>query len=115
MSIFNWFSSKESAKKVPPDADTSGLGHIDATIPFQPSDRRVVSQQPVPGGMDNRRSERMERRELLYTVVRESMVGVGVLSSKYKFKVLSLDSRGNKYHHHDGLVKTVRPRASSVG
>lgn len=97
MSIFNWFNPKKSAKKMPLDADTSGLGHIDATIPFQPSDQRVVSTQPVPGGVDNRKSERMERRELLYAVVRESMVGVGVLSSKYKFKVLSLDTQGNKY------------------
>lgn len=79
------------------EADTSGLGHIDATIPFQPTDRRVLSTQPVPGGVDQRKSERMERRELLYAVVRESMVGIGVLSSKYKFKVLSLDSRGSKY------------------
>lgn len=115
MSIFNWFSSKESAKKVPPDADTSGLGHIDATIPFQPSDRRVVSQQPVPGGMDNRRSERMERRELLYAVVRESMVGVGVLSSKYKFKVLSLDSRGNKYLIMMDLSKQFAPEPHLLG
>ena len=36
-------------------------------------------------------------RELLYTVVRESMNKMGVLSSSYKFKVLSLDSRGRQY------------------
>lgn len=36
-------------------------------------------------------------RELLYTVVRESMNKMGVLSSSYKFKVLSLDSRGREY------------------
>lgn len=109
MSLFNWFSSKESPKNVLPDADTSGLGHIDATIPFQPYDRRVVNTQPVPGGKDNRRSGRMERRELLYAVVRESMVGVGVLSSKYKFKVLSLDSRGNQYLIMMDLSKQFAP------
>ena len=36
-------------------------------------------------------------RELLYTVVREAMNKMGVLSSSYKFKVLSLDSRGRQY------------------
>jgi hypothetical protein len=34
---------------------------------------------------------------LLYSVVREAMIRVGVLSSSYKFKVLSLDSRGRQY------------------
>ena len=40
---------------------------------------------------------RLERRELLYAVIRESMARVGILSSTYKYKVLSLDSRGNEY------------------
>jgi hypothetical protein len=44
-----------------------------------------------------RRNERLERRELLYAVVRESMTAAGVLSATYKFKVLSLDSSGRQY------------------
>jgi hypothetical protein len=48
--------------------------------------------QPV-----NRKSERMAQRELLYAVVRDAMVRAGVLSSAYKFKVLSLDSRGRQF------------------
>lgn len=43
------------------------------------------------------KSQRLERRELLYAVVRESMARVGILSSSYKYKVLSLDSRGSQY------------------
>ncbi len=39
----------------------------------------------------------MERRELLYTVVRDAMVRAGVLSASYKFKVLSLDQRGRQF------------------
>ena len=39
----------------------------------------------------------MARRELLYGVVREAMVRAGVLSSSYKFKVLSLDARGRQF------------------
>ncbi len=45
----------------------------------------------------DRKILRLERRELLYAVVRESMARVGMLSSSYKYKVLSLDSRGNQY------------------
>ena len=45
----------------------------------------------------NRKSERLERRELLYTVVRNAMTRAGVLSASFKFKVLSLDSRGRQY------------------
>lgn len=45
----------------------------------------------------DRKSMRLERRELLYAVVRESMARVGMLSSSYKYKVLSLDSRGSQY------------------
>jgi hypothetical protein len=39
----------------------------------------------------------MARRELLYGVVRESMMRAGVLSASYKFKVLSLDGRGRQF------------------
>jgi hypothetical protein len=38
-----------------------------------------------------------ERRELLYTAVRDAMVRAGVLSAGYKFKVLSLDQRGRQF------------------
>ncbi len=39
----------------------------------------------------------MERREQLYGVVRDAMTRAGVLSASYRFKVLSLDSRGGSY------------------
>jgi hypothetical protein len=39
----------------------------------------------------------MARRERLYGVVRECMTNAGMLSSGYKFKVLSLDSRGRQF------------------
>ncbi|MEO8655236.1 MAG: hypothetical protein ABI409_14005, partial [Ramlibacter sp.] len=45
----------------------------------------------------NRKGQRMAQRELLYAVVRDAMVRAGVLSSCYKFKVLSLDSRGRQF------------------
>jgi hypothetical protein len=96
MSLFRWFSKK--APSPSPIAESSGLGHIDATQPY-PSGGRARSKGPasVPGSPANRKSERLERRELLYAVVRESMTRAGLLSSSYKFKVLSLDSRGRQY------------------
>ena len=38
-----------------------------------------------------RRTLRHARREQLHTVVREAMIGAGILSASYKFKVLALD------------------------
>jgi hypothetical protein len=97
MSILNWFSKKPSNRQ-PALVESSGLGHIDATVPFTTSGkRRSRGAPPPPGSAANRKNERLERRELLYAVVRESMIKAGVLSSSYKFKVLSLDSRGRQY------------------
>jgi hypothetical protein len=70
---------------------------VDATVPFTHSGRGHPKATDAPGIAANRKNERLERRELLYSVVRESMTRVGVLSSSYKFKVLSLDSRGRQY------------------
>ncbi len=44
-----------------------------------------------------RKTERIERREQLYGVVRDAMTRAGILSASYKFKVLSLDPRGKQY------------------
>jgi hypothetical protein len=96
MSLLRWFSKKVAAPA--PVAESSDLGDIDATLPY-PSGGRSPSKAPqsVPGSPANRKSERLERRELLYVVVRESMTCAGLLSTSYKFKVLSLDSRGRQY------------------
>jgi len=93
MSLLNWFSKKPPARHAVP-ADSSGLSHVDATEPFASSGKGHANP---PGSAANRKNERLERREQLYSVVREAMIRVGVLSSSYKFKVLSLDSRGRQY------------------
>lgn len=82
MSVFNWFSRKPLPQQVhgsPGDDGQAG-----------PMARR----DPGQGG---RRSERSERREQLYGVVRDVMVRAGVLSASYKFKVLSLDNVGQRF------------------
>ncbi|MBN9411614.1 MAG: hypothetical protein J0H69_20910 [Burkholderiales bacterium] len=76
---------------------------MDATRPLRTG--VAVSHQGAAGratpsaaaGAGGRRSERLDQRERLYSVVRESMVRSGVLSSGYKFKVLSLDARGSQF------------------
>ncbi|MES2583587.1 MAG: hypothetical protein V4627_12785 [Pseudomonadota bacterium] len=97
MSLLNWFAKKPPAGSSMP-IESSGLGHVDATVPFSSSGkpRGRVPTTP-PGSAANRKGERLERREMLYAVVREAMIRAGVLSSTYKFKVLSLDSRGRQY------------------
>jgi hypothetical protein len=87
MSFLRWFGKREA----PPDAmptNPSDMDVSDATLPMHPA---------VPPDKSRRRSERMQRRELLYGVVRESMTASGMLSATYKFKVLSLDSGGREY------------------
>jgi hypothetical protein len=96
MSLFGWFSRKPHEHA--PAPESSGLGHVDATVPYLPNGKgRAKGPVSVPGSAANRKNERLERRELLYTVVRESMMRAGLLSTSYKFKVLSLDSRGRQY------------------
>ncbi len=92
MSLFNWFAKKEAPQPTPsaihkPVRFASGLSiSVDAGAP-----------QPNLESSSHRRAERVERREQLYGVVRDAMTRAGVLSASYKFKVLSLDSRGGSY------------------
>ncbi|MEP6789742.1 MAG: hypothetical protein ABI907_00135 [Ramlibacter sp.] len=102
MSLISWLFSAKPAKAVPPAAESSGLSRMEATRPVSSSPRRNATQKPAAPAEGNaqpanRKSERMARRELLYTVVRDSMVHAGVLSASYKFKVLSLDARGRQF------------------
>lgn len=82
MSVFNWFSRKLFL----------GLRRGEPGEAGQTA--RAARREPAQG---TRRSERSERREQLYSVVRDVMVRAGVLSASYKFKVLSLDSAGQRF------------------
>lgn len=95
MSFLSWFGKKQASRESLPE-QSSDLGQVDVTLPIT---RLQHAQQPADKSSDgsSRKNERMERRELLYGVVRECMTATGVLSSTYKFKVLSLDSSGRKY------------------
>lgn len=91
--MFNWFSGKKKQHEQDSELPTSGLSRLDSTKPHGAL-RHGSGGHAQPA---NRKQERLERRELLYAVVREAMVRAGVLSSSYKFKVLSLDQRGRQF------------------
>lgn len=98
MSIFSWFRrGKKPVIPVASDVQT-GMSGMESTRPLMPNAQRTSSVPKAPADRHaQRRNERNARRELLYQVVRESMVRAGVLSSGYKFKVLSLDQRGKEF------------------
>lgn len=55
------------------------------------------AQSHAAAAADGPKGERTQRREHLYLAVRDAMVRSGVLSSGYKFKVLSLDADGRQF------------------
>ena len=93
MPLFSWWFSR-NVPRLP--AESSGLSGMEAT---RPAGKRtgVVNAGTNNAQPANRKGQRMAQRELLYSVVRDAMVCAGVLSSSYKFKVLSLDSRGRQF------------------
>lgn len=104
MSFFSWFSgtssnAKQVAGKGRPDGDSSGLTRDERTRPVAGARPRTSVPAPVKTGEHGgeQKSQRHAKRELLYAAVREAMIRAGVLSASYKFKVLSLDPRGDQF------------------
>lgn len=81
MMLLNWFSPKKSA------ASRKGQS---------PRPRKSFGQTTLPL-ISPRRGRRILRREQLFSVVRESMIRAGVLSSSYDFKVITLDANGDSF------------------
>lgn len=93
MSFFSWFKRKPPAKRRLPEP--SGAQSAGSSVPMPARAPKSLASSSSPESSS--RNERMERRELLYIVVRDAMVCAGVLSASYKFKVLSLDPRGQQF------------------
>ncbi|MGM9424743.1 hypothetical protein [Hydrogenophaga sp. MI9] len=81
MSLLRWLQAKKT------DSATNGN---------RAKPRRSFGQTTLPL-ISPRRGRRILRREQLYSVVRESLIRAGVLSSSYEFKVLALDSTGDGF------------------
>ena len=100
MVMFNWFSGKSERTKssVARDASRPARHSLPMASPVSPPS--VASAKPVvdpTNRSEERKAKRHARREQLYVAVRESMTRAGVLSASYKFKVLSLDQRGDQF------------------
>jgi hypothetical protein len=97
MSLFRWLFPAKKSKA----AAASPGGRRDPALahPHPPSSRK---------------GERTARRELLYAVVRQSMMRAGVLSSGYKFKVLSLDPKGHQFMVMIDLARTFGREAGRL-
>lgn len=80
MSLLRWLQAKKT--------DSSANGGR--------KPRRSFSQTTLPL-ISPRRGRRILRREQLFSVVRESLIRAGVLSTSYEFKVLALDSSGDGF------------------
>lgn len=100
MSLFNWFSGKpvagaSASGKAQPGGESSGRAGGRDGRPVAPP-LQTAADTPVRTSSAHK-SHRHAKRELLYTAVREAMIRAGVLSASYKFKVLSLDPRGEQF------------------
>lgn len=86
MSLFDWLMPK-SKHQTP----TAASAATNVVLPRQtPSGHAVTPDTGL-------KTQRQERRERLYAVVREAMLRSEVLASRYKFKVLSLDTHGRQF------------------
>ena len=94
MSLFNWLSGKSGPSKT--EADDSGASLREAPSRSAPAQPQRFAQDPT-NRSEERKVKRHARREQLYVAVRDSMTHAGVLSASYKFKVLSLDQRGDQF------------------
>lgn len=83
MSLFDWLMPKPK-----PHKDTAFPAA--AAVPGRPGTNAHAPDADL-------KAQRQERRERLYAVVREAMLRSEVLASRYKFKVLSLDSHGRQF------------------
>ncbi len=97
MNVFGWlFGRRQAPSAAPSEAHSVMLG--DETRPLvrgrdgwiDPPEVHHFSA-PAP------RPDQFAQREMLYAVIRESMMRAGILSSAYKFKVLALDRKGRRF------------------
>lgn len=102
MSLFSWFSTKPTVPKAALVGSNAVRG-LAPKVVAQPV-HALIGARPVANAGDganalstDRKVKRQARREQLYSAIRESMTRAGMLSASYKFKVLSLDQKGNQF------------------
>ena len=98
MSIFNWFRSNKPTKRHT-DRERLNASHVDSEFPRSTPDVTSdgATAPTLASHANGPKAGRIEHREHLHEVVRDSMHRAGILASGYKFKVLSHDGRGSQY------------------
>ena len=110
MSLFSWLTGDKKksskAKTRHPDPMDSVMyeagmefGTMPERKPVSKTEADVLSaaERAMQQRREQRKADRTGRREALFGIVRESMLRAGILSSAYKFKVLSIDQKGRHF------------------
>jgi hypothetical protein len=114
MSLLKWFSTKPTQSAAAPEKLAPGRDTPSRTA-AQPGSSCDVGQRPsADNRSEQRKVKRHARREQLYIAVRDAMTHSGVLSSSYKFKVLSLDQRGDQFLVMMDVDQSVDNQASNL-
>lgn len=107
--MFGWLLGKKKdhkkGGKSPSSSGSRVAGQLDAgdsVLPGHESGHNKTaleeaSDRAMQQRREQRRADRMGRREALFGIVREIMLRSGILSSAYKFKVLSIDQKGRHF------------------
>ncbi len=112
MSFLNWFSGKPSqAHKSAANDAQKRAGQ--KSLPPASVPQRLSADNATPA--EAGKLKRHARREQLYVAIREAMTRAGVLSASYKFKVLSLDQRGNEFIVMMDLAKAFNGQPEQLG
>ena len=122
MALFNWFhkTSADNRKKVSRGSaqltqQNQNVAAFAAALP--PSPRSATD---AVNRSEERKAKRHARREQLYSAIRQAMTRAGVLSASFKFKVLSLDQRGDQFlvmmdlQPHLGLAENVLAESETL-
>lgn len=98
MSLFNWVLKKRGKAAVGAASENHQRGLVGAAASQPATDRPGTDPEQAPTNqVASRKAERLQRRELLYSVVRDTMIRAGLLAASYRFKVLSLDAHGRRH------------------
>lgn len=102
MSLLSWFSGSSARANTAGEVASPDLSRAGVTRTWPEAAKPgsfALNKPPIEAehSDEDRKIKRHARREQLYVVVRESMTHAGVLSGSYKFKVLSLDQRGDQF------------------
>lgn len=105
MAFFNWFTKKSDSNAAALPSNAVQKAHRSHTVApsamasFSPSMPPAPLRPPADptNRSEERKAKRQVRREQLYLAIRQAMTRSGVLAASFKFKVLSLDQRGDQF------------------